>query len=214
MEGKKTSNIEITSSSTKEEISAFFSTRFKTPKDLQDNLIKEDISGDILFDIQEDELKKLGFKIGPIKKIKKYLSDNKKNFPEIKIDDETIDSTSTPEMVRNFFDNRLGYKGDLAIDGKQLLEMNKEDIAKMGLNLGQRKKLEKYIKNFKLVQSKKQDIKIKEDENKDILEQDKDLNEEDKNKLKDKDDSKEKNENEKLLINPDNKNEEKELKID
>ena len=119
----------ITSSSTKEK-TAFFLTKFKISKELQDKMIKEDISGDILLNIEEDELKKIGFKIGPIKKVKKYLTENKADFPEKKIDEE-IGDLSTVEDVKTFFENCIGFKGDIGIDGKQLLELKKEDMLKM-----------------------------------------------------------------------------------
>ena len=202
----------ITSSSTKEETAAFFLTKFKISKELQDKMIKEDISGDILLNIEEDELKKIGFKIGPIKKVKKYLSENKADFPEKKLDEE-IDDLSTVEDVKTFFENYIGFKGDIGIDGKQLLELKKEDMLKMGLNLGQIKKLEKYIKHFREAQSKKKEKEkekvINKDDNKppenveDNSKKDNDLNE--NNIPKDREDSKEKQENEKPEMASENK---------
>ena len=138
----------ITSSSSKEEISSFFSSQFKIAKEIQDNIKKEDISGDILLDLSDNDLKKIGLKIGPIKKIKKYLGENKANFPE-KIIEEKIDDSSSVEDVKNFFEKSIGFKMDSDFDGKKLLELKNEDIQNLGLNLGQRKKLEKYIKHFK-----------------------------------------------------------------
>ena len=195
----------ITSSSTKEEISNFLGSKFKISKEIQTKMIEEDISGDILLNVEESELKKLGFKIGPIKKVKKFLSDNKSYFPEIKLEAK-IDKSSNVEEVKTFFENCLNFKGDINLDGTKLLELNKDDILKMGLNLGQRKKLEKYIKYFKDIQSKKEEEKINKEDQKSS---EKKMNEEEKGKLKDNENSEEKNKNEKppnISENKDNKN--------
>ena len=130
---------DITCSSTKEEVSSFLSSKFKLSKEIQENLIKEGISGDILVDLEDGDFKKMGLKIGPIKKISKYIKDNKANFKEKKIE-EKIDAISTAEEVKNFFEKCIEFKGDIDFDGKKLLELNQEDISKLGLNLGQRKK--------------------------------------------------------------------------
>ena len=157
---------EITSSSTKEEVSSFLSSKYKISKEIQENLIKEDISGDILLYLEDNDLKKIGLKIGPIKKITKYIKDNKANFPEKKLE-EKIDDTSTIEEVKNFFEKYIEFKGDIDLDGKKLFELKDEDILKLGLSLGQRKKLTKYIKNFKsIIESNKEKEKGKINEEK------------------------------------------------
>ena len=61
----------ITSSSSKEEISSFFSSQFKIAKEIQDNIKKEDISGDILLDLSDNDLKKNWIKNWSHKKNKK-----------------------------------------------------------------------------------------------------------------------------------------------
>ena len=99
----------ITSSSTKEEISSFFSFKYNISQEVQDNIKKEDISGDILLDLVDNDFKKIGLKIGPIKKIRKYLGEIKSNFPEKSIE-EKIDASSTVEEVKDFFEKSIGFK--------------------------------------------------------------------------------------------------------
>ena len=68
-------NKNITSNSSKEEIAEFLKSKFNISKQSQNNIIKEDISGDILLSLTDKEFKSLDLKIGPIKKITKYLSE-------------------------------------------------------------------------------------------------------------------------------------------
>ena len=138
----------ITSNSSKEEIAEFFKSKFKISEQSCNSIIKEDISGDILLSLSDKEFKTLDLKIGPIKKITKYLSENKAYFPEKEIN-ENLDINSSAEEVKNFLKEFIGYTGDKKFDGKKLLEIDKENMLKMGLNLGQRKRLEKYINYFK-----------------------------------------------------------------
>lgn len=51
----------ISIESTKEEIANYFVKKFKTPE-VKNNLIKEDISGDILLELEDKDLKSLGIK--------------------------------------------------------------------------------------------------------------------------------------------------------
>ena len=51
---------EISSDSKKEEIADYFQKNFKINDEAKNNLIKEDISGDILLDISDNEFKSLG----------------------------------------------------------------------------------------------------------------------------------------------------------
>ena len=205
---------QITSSSSKEDISSFFSNKFKVSQEVQTNLIKEDISGDILLDLQDNDLKKLGLKIGPIKKVRKYLNENKDNFPEIKIE-EKINESSSVEEVKTFFENCINFKLESELDGMLLLELSDEDISKLGLNIGQKKRLIKYINFFKSnkpenkedIDKKEEKSDEKEEEKAEQKNKDKEEEEEDKKKEdKDKKEEKEVEENEekkrkiKLLI--------------
>ena len=140
------SNI-VSSSSTKEEVSSFLSYKYQIEKRVQDNIIKEDISGDILLDLADEDFKKIGLKKELIKKIKNYLGQIKANFPEKKIE-PTINTSSTIEEVKGFFEKNIGFKIESELDGKKLLELNDKDFQNLGLSIGQRKKLEKYINYF------------------------------------------------------------------
>ena len=113
----KNENIkDISSNSTKEQVSSFLSSKFKISKDIGKKIIKEDISGDIIFNLEEDELKKLGLKLGPVIKIRKYLTENAANFKEKEVEEKIDDSTSAEE-VNNFVEKYIGYKDDLKLDG-------------------------------------------------------------------------------------------------
>ena len=140
----------ITSNSSKEEIAEFFKSKFNISEQSKNNIIKEDISGDILLSLSDKDFKSLDIKIGPKKKIEKYLSQNKANFPKKKIN-EKIDNSSSVEEVNKFLKECIGYTVDEELDGKKLLEIDKENMIKMGLNLGQIKRLENYINYFKSI---------------------------------------------------------------
>jgi hypothetical protein len=132
-----------------------------------DNVKKQEISGDILTSLEEADFASLGIKLGPRKKIQKYIKENKANFPEKKID-VIISKKSTKEEVNDFFDKYLGIKDDMNLDGKSLLELSKEDIGKMEIVLGKKKKLEKYVKYFNSI---KQEEEEKKEEKPNIEEQ-------------------------------------------
>ena len=191
----------ITSSSTPEELSSFFLNKFKFSKEVIDNIIKEEISGDILTSLEDEDFKSLDIKLGPKKKIQKYIKENKTNFEEKKID-VIISKASTKEEVNKFFDKYLGIKDDMNLDGKNLLELNKEDIRKMNLVLGKKKKLENYVKYFN---------SIKQEEEKEEKEK-----KEDKANIEEKEEKKEekKDENEIIEINNEDKKEKDEIKND
>ena len=89
----------ITSASSPEEIADFFSKTLKISEKVQQNIKKEEISGDILLSLDDKELESLELKLGPRKKVKKYLEENKSDFPEKKIDIK-INKNSTEEEVK------------------------------------------------------------------------------------------------------------------
>ena len=142
----------ITSSSSSEEVSKFFTKKYNITKEVQENIIKQEISGDILLSLEDADFKSLGLKLGPMKKIKKYLSDNPNDFPEIKIEVK-IDVNSTQDDVKDFLDKYIGINEDLDLNGKELLELTNKDIKSIGLNLGKQKKLEKFLKYFNSIKS-------------------------------------------------------------
>ena len=149
---------DISADSTKEEIANYFLNVFKINEDTKNNLIKEDISGDILLEITEENYKSFGIKKGPILKIKKFLKDNADKF-KIKEIKEKITAKSNSVKVENFFKKCLDYKGELnGLDGKGLIELdqNEEGIKKLGLNLGQKLKLKRYIAYFKTLKEEEE----------------------------------------------------------
>ena len=151
----------ITSSSSSEEVSKFFTKKYNITKEVQENIIKQEITGDILLSLEDADFKSLGLKLGPMKKIKKYLSDNPNDFPEIKIEVK-IDVNSTKDDVKDFLDKYIGINEDLDLNGKELLELTNKDIKSIGLNLGKQKKLEKYLKYFNSIKSENKEEKKEE----------------------------------------------------
>ena len=199
-----------TSSSLPEELSSFFGDKYKFSAEVQENIKKQEISGDILLSLNDTDFKALGLKLGPIKKLKKYISENKSDFPEKEIDIK-ITKNSTKEEVKEFLENIIGIKEGMDLDGKSLLELKNEDIIKLGLTLGKRKKLEKYLKYFNSLKPEEKEEEKEEDKKE---EETKDKNEiKDENEGEQDKEKKEQNENE---INTENnkKTDENEIKIE
>ena len=141
----------ISGESTKEEIANYFFNNFRVSEEAKNNLIKEDITGDILFEIQDKDFKYLGLKIGQIKNLKKFLNENKEKFKEKAIK-ESINPNYKEEEIKLFFKKNLNYNKNLNnLDGKALFGLSEEGMKELGLNLGQRKILSKYIKYFKTI---------------------------------------------------------------
>lgn len=142
-------NNNISKASSKEEIAEFLSSNYKISQEVKNNFIKEDISGEILLDLGINELKNLGLKIGPIKKFQDYLKKNKDKF-DSKPNNLKINMNSDEKDVKIFMENYLNFKGSLnKINGKKLFDLSLEEMKDEGLNLGQRKKLYKYIQYAK-----------------------------------------------------------------
>ena len=136
----------LSEESTKEEVAEYFLKNCKITEENKKTLINEDISGDVIFDV---DFKSLGIKTGPLMRIKKFLKENKDKFKEKQIK-ERITAKSKPEEVKHFFEKCLNFTKDLNnLDGKGLIELNEEKMKEMGLNLGQTKRLIKYIEYFK-----------------------------------------------------------------
>ena len=143
---------ELTGNSTPEEVVEFFILNFNLKKNDLIEFIKEDISGDVLPLLNKQDLKELGLKLGHWKKIDKFITDNKgnllKNQNEIKINEIEINSDSDINNIKTFFEKYLNFKinkDNFDIDGKKLFSMNEQDMKNLGLTLGKRKKLNKYI---------------------------------------------------------------------
>ena len=143
-------DITLSSDSNEEEVIKFFINKAQITEEIQNNLKKENITGDILPYLSDDEFKKIiGFKLLPIKKWKKYFQDNADKFKQKEIE-EKITEDSSEEEVKNFFEKCLDFREPLnGMDGKQLIELDEEKMKKIGLNLGKRKRLCQYINHFK-----------------------------------------------------------------
>ena len=143
--------------STKEEVAEYFVKNFKFPESNKNILINEDISGDVL--LQLSQLSQSEFiellsgktktKAVSLVKLKNYLVKNKDKFEEKEIK-EIITEISDQEEIKTFFNNCLNFKKDLnGLNGKDLIGLDEQKMKKLGLNLGQRFKLKKYINYFK-----------------------------------------------------------------
>ena len=131
---------EISSNSKKEEIANYFQKNFKISDEAKNNLIKEEITGDILLDISDNEFKSLGLKVGHLLRIKKFLKGNEDKFKKAKEIKVKITNKSSPQQVKNFLESCLNYKlNENNIDGKRLIELKEEEMNKLGFNLGQKK---------------------------------------------------------------------------
>ena len=157
----------ITADSTKEEIANYFQKNFKISEENKNNLIKEDISGDILLDITDKEFKSLlGITLGPLMKIKNFLKKEKEKFSIVKEIKEKITIKSSVKEVESFLKRCLNFSGNsVKLDGKKLIELNEEEMTKYGFNLGQKKKLLNYIKYFKTLPVEEEN----DSENEDII---------------------------------------------
>ena len=142
------SNISLSESSTKEEVGEYFF-RLIQKEDVKNILINEYISGDVLISLSLEEIKSLGIKFGPARRIFKFIEENRDKFKEKEIN-EKLYANSNQEEVKEFFEKCLDFKGELnSLDGKGLLELNNEGMKALGLKFGQIKKLIKYINYFK-----------------------------------------------------------------
>ena len=111
----------ISIESSKEEVANYFVKKFKIKEEAKNNIIKEDITADVLYDLDENDFKSIGIKLGPLTKIKNFLKENKDKFEEKQIN-EKITIISKPEEVSSFFERCLNFKGDIKnLDGKGLI---------------------------------------------------------------------------------------------
>ena len=135
--------------STSDEVAQFFINRCQISEEIANNIKKESITGDVLPLLSKEEFKSIGFKFGHIKSWSNYFNDNKDKFPEKEFK-ETLTVYSTEEEIKTFLEKYLNYNGPLNnLNGRKLMELNEEKMKNIGLNLGQRKKLIKYINYFR-----------------------------------------------------------------
>ena len=146
---------ELSSKSRKEEVGQFFIDQFNLSENVKENIVNQDISGDILLDLKDKDFKALGLQKDQIQKVRDYLSDNYESFIDINLDIK-INKKSSNEEIEEFFKVYIGYNGKIKnIDGKKFLNLTKENISNFGLNIGQTKKLEKYLKKCKIKNKEK-----------------------------------------------------------
>ena len=139
----------ISELSTKEEVANYLSTELNLKDDMKHIILNEYITGDILPQLSEEDVAGLGFKLGPKKRINKFIAENKDKFKEKEITEKIMEN-SNKEEVKNFFEKCIEFTGELSnLDGKGLLELDEERMKSLGLKFGQRKRLIKYIEYFK-----------------------------------------------------------------
>ena len=94
----------ISIDSTCEEVSAFFEKECKLNESEKDKLIKEGISGDVLFDITDFKTS-LKIRPGPAKSIKRYINYHKDKFIPKEIDENI--PIQNKEEIKNFFEKKM-----------------------------------------------------------------------------------------------------------
>ena len=75
----------------------------------------------------------------------------KNNFFEKSIQ-KNIETFSSNKEIKKFCSNYLNFKNEINIDANQLFNLSKDDMKKIGLNLGQRIKLLYYIEKPKEIE--------------------------------------------------------------
>ena len=144
-------NFPLSETSSKEKVADYLCATFELDEEIKNNFINEYISGDILTLLSDEDLKELRIKFGKRKRIMKFIGDNKIKFKEKEIT-EKITTNSSKEEVKSFFEKCLEFKGELnSLNGKGLLEFSEEGMKSLGLKIGQRKRLIKYINSFKVL---------------------------------------------------------------
>ena len=158
----------LSNESTEEDVIKFFLEKGGIPEDVQNKIKSENISGDVLPLLTEDEFKNIiGLKFGPMKKWKNYYKENGDKFKEKEIKEKILPNSSEEE-VKNLFETCLDFKEPLEnMNGQKLIDLSEEEMKKIGLNLGKRKKLNRYIKYFKSLNS--EETKETEEENLNFL---------------------------------------------
>ena len=135
----------ISELSTKEEVANYLSTELNLKDDMKHIILNEYITGDILPQLSEEDVAGLGFKLGPKKRINKFIAENKDKFKEKEITEKIMEN-SNKEEVKNFFEKCIEFTGELSnLDGKGLLELDEEGMKSLGLKFGQRKRLINFL---------------------------------------------------------------------
>ena len=153
--------LNISTKSTKEEIAQFFSKEYNISEEAINNIIKQGISGDILLYLEENDFDSLRIKFGAKKRIQLYLKENRDKFIEKQINITVNDNSSVAQVIK-FFEEYVIFEGNLnEMDGQTMFKLSEEQMKNLGLNIGQRKRLIKYIKHVKNANdNKKYKVKI------------------------------------------------------
>ena len=142
----------INKESTSNEICNFLKQNgFIKNENILSNFKKENIKGNEILFLEADDFIQLGFKFH--KKITKTLEEIKNNQKEILVFNENINQQSTNEDVYHFLQNEIKLEENVLknfqdINGQKLKELNYENLKELGLKLGERRKLLKYLKSF------------------------------------------------------------------
>ena len=150
----------ISANSTCEEVAEDLFINCNLKEEEKNIFIKEGISGDVLYFLDDNNIKKdLKIKIGPEKRIQKYINEHKEKFKPKEINENI--PIKNEEEIKAFFEKYINFKGNLDTikEENDLKQLKKEDMEKLGLNLGQRIKLGRYIDYFNSLKEKKE-IKI------------------------------------------------------
>ena len=145
---------EISKDSTPEEIVNHLSQILNIDEKNLNILIKENISGDILSLLESKDFKELGIETDLQKKIQEHINKNIEHFTLIN-EDIKININSNENDVKIFFEKYLNFRNDIGnINGKNLFSLTEQEMKNMGLNLGQRKKLNMIIEHIKKAEQK------------------------------------------------------------
>ena len=145
---------EISKDSTPEEIVNHLSQILNIDEKNLNILIKENISGDILSLLESKDFKELGIETDLQKKIQEHINKNIEQFTLIN-EDIKININSNENDVKIFFEKYLNFRNDIGnINGKNLFSLTEQEMKNMGLNLGQRKKLNMIIEHIKKAEQK------------------------------------------------------------
>ena len=148
----------LTSESSCEKVSDYFSKNFSIKEEVKNKLIQESITGDILLGISKEDFISFGITKSQYLKISSYLKKNKDKFEEKEIS-ENLSSISTKEKIKEFLQKTLNFQGNLSqLDEKEFLELDEEKMKKFGFNYGQRKRLKRYINYFIKLKDEKTEV--------------------------------------------------------
>ena len=146
--------------STKEEVANYFHNSLHLNDEVKNIFLNEYISGDVLAELTAHDLNELNIRLGPRQRILAFIHKYASKFKEKKITEKIISNSSVGE-IRNFFEKYLEFKGELNnLDGKGLLELTEERMKVLGLKFGQRKRLIKYIRCFKILELADKEDKV------------------------------------------------------